>query len=81
MSNVFPSAVRYSVHLLYPGWPTPHYTTMNTTEYFSFDRTFLYLLLEMKFREKRQLFKNNCKARPQCFEQPLETAHTDIYSY
>lgn len=45
---------------------------MNTTDYFSFDITFLYLapLIEMKFREI--LFKNNCKARPQCFEQLLK---------
>lgn len=67
MTNVFPSAVCYSIHLLYPVWLIPHYTTMNKTQYFSFDRTFLYLPLpvEMKFRGNRQLFKNNCKARPQ----------------
>lgn len=74
MTNAFPYAVCYSIHILYSGWPTPHYTTMNTTEYFSFDRTFLYLLpeVEMKYRQRRHLFKKNCNARLQCFEQPLK---------
>lgn len=73
MTNVFPSAVCYgTVYISYISWVA--HTSPHNNEHNSFDRTFFYLAppVEVKFREKRQPFKNNCKARPQCFEQPLK---------